>query len=276
MKHQLILLHPNKKYGITESKKADLDQLTNEVIDAQYDVEQLQAVATALTEKSAKFQSFLAIAEANKAQTLNNRNLVDQAVQSAQNLMNNSDNAFTEMVLADKTTRTVAIEIKDVINKLIYAAEVVNKLANLVIRKKAINPLISDDLVSRIGTAGKDANNAVALTLVSLKSSFAAQASNLESEAATALENIESMKLYQILTGKDPDAGDSEKPKDSLHNLLHQAYKKAESVYNKTFHANTDTINQLNQANANLNKAQIKLKSLQAGLSAANAAALTS
>jgi hypothetical protein len=276
MKNLELLLDPTHKYGITEKKKAELDQLSNQVIDTQYEVEQLQAVVTSLTDKSAKFQSFLAIAEANKTQTLNNKNLVDQVVQNALSLMNDSEVAFNEMVLADSKTKTVAIEIKDVINKLIYSAEVINKLATLVIRKKALNPLISDDLVSRIGTAGKDANNAVALALVALKSAFASQASNLESEAATALEYTESMKLYQILTGKYPEAGESETPENSLHGLLHTAYDRAENAYKNALKANTDTIRQLNQANADLNKAQIRLKSLQSGLAAGNAAALAS
>jgi hypothetical protein len=276
MKHQELLLYPRHKYGITERKKAELDLLSNEVIDAQYDVEQLQAVVTSLTEKSENFQQFLAITQANKTQALNNRNLLDQVVENALSLMNDSGIAFNEMVLADATTRIVAKEIKDVINKLIYSAEVINKLSNLIIRKKALNPLISDDLISRVGTAGKDANNAVALALVALKSAFAAQASNLESEAAAALEYTESMKLYQILTGKLPESGESETPEDSLQGLLYKAYSEAETIYKQAFQANLDTITQLNRANSDLNKAQIKLKSLQSGLAAGNAAALAS
>ncbi len=76
------------------------------------------------------------------------------------------------MVIAKGQTVQVAENINSVINKLIYSAESINKLANLVVRKKAQNPLISDELVSMITTAGTDANNAVAVTLVALKSAF--------------------------------------------------------------------------------------------------------
>jgi hypothetical protein len=274
--HTEILFYPSKKYGITEKKRAELDLLTNQVIDAQYDVEQLQAVVNSLTEKSEKFQGFLAIADTNKAQALSNRNLLDQVVQNALSLKDNSQIAFNEMVLADSKTKEVAKEIKNLINKLIYSAEVINKLANLVIRKKALNPLISDDLVSRIGTAGTDANNAVALALVALQSTFAAQASNLESEAATALEYTQSIKLYQILTGTMPDGKKSEDYDNCLAKLLYDAYNSAKISYEHAHQATRDTTIQLNKANANLTKAQIKLRSLQLGLAAGNAAALAS
>jgi Ribonuclease G/E len=277
MNHSELLLQPRGKYGITEKKKSELDQLSNRVIDAQDIVEQLQAIVSSLTDKSAKFQAALAVAEANKEQALNNRNLLDQVVQNALNLRDDSAVAFDEMVLADSTTKIMSVQMKDVIDKLIYSAEVVNKLSNLVIRKKALNPLISDDLVSRISTAGKDANNAVALVLVALKSVFAAQASNLESEAATALEYTEAMKLYDVLTGKSVDEDDDDKKHpDSLQKLLHEAYTAAETGYKDAFRANAETIKQLNQANSELSKAQIKLKSLQSGLAAGNAAALAS
>ncbi len=180
------------------------------------------------------------------------------------------------MVIADSKTKEVAKGIRNLINKLIYSAEVINKLANLVIRKKALNPLISDDLVSRIGTAGNDANNAVALALVALQSTFAAQASNLESEAAAALEYTQSIKLYEILTGTTPDGKKSKDYDNCLAKLLYDAYDHAKKSYEQAYQASKDTIDQLNKANVNLSKAQIKLKSLQSGLAAGNAAALAS
>jgi hypothetical protein len=264
-----------KKYGITEKKKAELDALANKVLDAQFLVEELQAVVASLTVKSAKFQGFLDTATANKALALNNKVLVDSVVQNALTLYNNSQVAFDEVSTADSSTKVLANALNTVISKLIYTAEVVDKLSIYVIRQKALNPLISDELVAMINTAGTDANNAVALTLVALKAVFTAQATCLESEAAFALEYTEATKLYQILTGTDKN-GKKDVKQTSIVDLIYKAYTYAEGIYNQSLVANTDTTQQLYNAIADLNTAQIKLKSLQAGLAAGNAAALAS
>ena len=176
--------------------------LTNQVIDAQHQVEQMQAIVDSLTQKSTQFNTFLITAGNNKAQALSNRDTVIQIVQSAQDLMINSKIALSATAKSDNRTKDLAKAMKELIDKLIFSAEVINKLANLVIRKKALNPLISDDLVKMVGVAGTDANSAVALTLVALQAAFTGQASSLETEATSALEFIESVKLYKTLTGK--------------------------------------------------------------------------
>jgi hypothetical protein len=271
-KAPLRALAISKRYGITENKKAELDALTLQVLDAQHDVEQYQSIVTSLTEKVANFQGFLAIAETTRSHTNSNRVLIEQMVQSALDLQNNSKIGFNEIVLADSKTKALAENIKIVIDKLIYSAEVIAKLSNIIIQRKALNPLISDELISMVGAAGKDANNAVALTLVALKSVFAAQASNMESEAAMSLEYTQTMALYKTITG----SGGTDKKVQSLESLLRKAYTDAKANYARIEKALTITVNQLNDAKAGLNKAQVKLKSLQAGLAAADAAALAS
>jgi len=283
---QLDHLYPiagNKKYyGITEKKKAELDALTAEVLDAQHEVAQFQAIVTALSDKLIKFKSFLAAADSNRESTLNNRNLADKLVQAAIDLKQNSNITFTEMGSADDRTGKLASQVKDVIAKLIYAAEIINKLANLIVRKKGMNPLISDELVSRISAAGNDANNAVALTLIALKSSFAAQATNMESQSAAALEYYQSLDLYNLLTGEkimlenDPGNILPDLKGHSLWDLMHIAYVNAKAQYETMHQACKIVTRQLNNAESQLNQATIKLRSLQSGLSAGTAAALAS
>jgi hypothetical protein len=263
------------RYGITESKKAELDKLSIQVIDAQYDVNKFQSIVTSLADKVNNFQAFLATAENTRTQAYNNKILMTQLVQNTLDLQNNSNIAFDEIVLADTKTKILGVNIKQVIDKLIYSAEVLNKLATIITRKKALNPLISDELISVLATAGSDANNAVALALVALKSTFAAQASNMESEAAIELAYTQSSDLYETLVNGIASDEVEEKEK-SLEYLLHEAYKNAKANYQKLEKALIICTKQLNDAKSDLNKAQIKLKSLQSGLAAANAAALAS
>lgn len=263
--------HRFKKYGVTEHKKNELDALAIQVMDTQGEVEKYQSVVSALTTKSNNLQNFLAIASSNKTQAYNNKILIDQLVQRGAELESNSNIAFNEMLKASSQTKKLAAEINMVMGKLIYCAEMVNKLANLIVRQKALNPLISDDLVNMINIAGTDASNAVALTLVALQSTFAAQASEMEAEKAIGLEYMQAIALKKLLTGSGVDSHSA-----SLQQLFYQASATAKVNYTLADKANSATLTQLNMANANLNTAQVKLKSLQSGLAAANAAALAS
>lgn len=276
----LVPIRRAGKYGITESKKAELDALTLKVSNAQHSVDQYQSIVTSLTEKTTNFQGFLAVADLNRTQAYNNKKLVDQMVQGAVDLLNNSEIAAKEVAAARSKTDSLDKKLKSVIDKLIYTAELIDKLSNIIVRRKALNPLISDELVTMIGNAGKDANNAVALTLVALKSAFTANALNIESEAALILGYTQCIDFYQFLTGKsgvplDGDTSQTAKP-NSLELALHTAYTTSKATYQRIEKALIVTTNQLNDAQTSLDKAQVKLKSLQAGLAAANAAALAS
>jgi hypothetical protein len=266
-----------KRYGITEKKKADIDLLTTQVTDAEAVVQQQLSIVQSITEKSLKYQGYVLDAENYRTQSLSNKNLVDQVVQNAIDLSGNSEIAFDKMTIANSNTEVVAKEVTILINKLIYSVEIINKLSNLVIRKKAQNPLISDDLITKINAAGTDANNAVALTLIALKSIFAAQSTCLESEAATALEQKQALTLFKTLTGENNlNDKTNDLTNDSIQSLLHKVNNDAIIAYKEYNKANEETTKQLNVATTNLNKAQIKLVSLQSALAAANAAALAS
>ncbi|WP_417237168.1 MULTISPECIES: hypothetical protein [Flavobacteriaceae] len=296
-----------KKYGITEQKKSELDALTNKVLNAQDKVEQLQAIVNSLTTKSQLLQSQLATEKANKDLALSNKELLDQVVDNVIDLLTASHGTFDKVVYSDSKIKEVSNSIKDVTDKLIYSAEVINKLSNLVIRKKAQNPLISDELVTMVTNVGKDANNAVALTLTALNSVFASQATTVESEGTMSLEYLHAIKLYEFVTGEDlsEEAIDNtskkiinildkirlnkrkiiiieeetivnEPEKASIKELIYKAYNLASLRYKQVLIASNDAIKQLSEAETALSKETGVLNSLQSGLAAANAAALAS
>jgi hypothetical protein len=229
-----------------------------EIIDAQYEVEQFQAIVSSLTEKAAACQARLTVAENNKTQVYNHKTAADQLTQSALDLQNNSETAFKEIALADDKSKTLSADIKMLTDTLIYTAEILNTLSRDIIRKKALNPLISDDLLSMTATACTDANNAVTLTLVALKSTFAAGASNIETEAALALGSQQAKELYASAP--------------ILSSSLDQAYSNIDAYTLQTEKSYAMITRELNEAEASLITAQEKLASLQSGLVAANAA----
>ncbi|KAF2517479.1 hypothetical protein E0W68_10935 [Flavobacterium salilacus subsp. salilacus] len=268
-------LSSNGRYGITERKKAEIDSLTLQVQDAQYQVELYQSIVNSMNEKVAYFQNLLTVADNTRTQTFSNQNLVNQLVYNENVLLKNSAITFNEIEKAEAKTDVLAINIKITMDKLIYCVEVLNKLSIMVMRKKAVNPLISDDLINMLTTAGKDANNVISLALVALKSTFAAQASNMESKSAIELGYIQTQDMLKLLTNVTVSTGTDTK-NISLHALLNEAYENAKNNYAVIEQALTRATRQLNQAQRDLNKAQVNLTSLQSGLAAANAAALAS
>lgn len=279
--YTIIANRPGKKYGVTEVKKAELDRLKDEVLDAELKVEQCQASVTALTAKLDKFTTFYATADANRTIALNNWNTIKTVRENAKNLVAVSKLSLSGASVANERMSKVAFQINKVVEELIYTVESINKLSVLINRKKAKNPLISDELISVMGTTGKDANSAVALMLTALKSTFAAHASALESDETTGLAFYQSTILYDVLTGEDNDPKQSKEEKEkekenSLVGLLHQAYLNAEAAYERYKKALSMTNTQLDDAKAEFTKAETKLTSLQAGYSAAQAAALAS
>ncbi len=270
------------KYGVTEAKKAELDALSLDVMNAQDKVVQLQSVVDSLTEKSNTFKADLSASVTSLDVATKNQSDLASIINMAKNLKNNSEIAFDEVSSADQRTKQLALKVREVMLELIYSAEVIDKLQNLIIRKKALNPLISDDLVNMITKAGTDANNAVALMLVALNSTFTAQASIIEARAATGLELGASISLYNSLNepanadGTLNEESTSQEDLEKIRVLINNAYNHAVTV-NKTASDAVDSVTkQLNAANAQLMQAQIKLQSLEAGYAAANAAALAS
>lgn len=256
------------KYGVTERKKSELDALQIKMTNQQFLVEQSQAVVDSLSTKLTKFQAYLVTADSNKTKALANRELLQEIIKNARNLVQGSRVCKKQVVEAHDQNKEVASSTTQLINELIYAADVINKLANLVTRQKALNPLISDELVAMIATAGTDANNAVALTLTALKSSYTTQASLDENEAIAVLEFIKAEELLKNITTNDSDS------ETSLKDSINQAYKEAKSQYNLALDASNDTTKQLEDSKAQLEKQKVALASTQAELAAATAAAL--
>ncbi len=251
---------------LTPKEKAKLDELSIQVINAQDEVEQFQAIVNSLTQKKANYQGFLTVAQNNQTRAQDNKALADQLVQGALDLKDTSKTALNKIVLADEKTSALSTNIKTLIDKLIYAVAVLNKLSNAIVRKKALNPLISDELVSMTGKASGDANNAVAQTLVALQSAFAAAANNMETAAALALEYTQATNLYETLTGGTSSSA------PSLRSSLEEAYYSFNTCYLQINKSYDKISEELNAVQANLNKAEVKLASLQSGLAAANAA----
>lgn len=276
-----------RKYGVTEKKKSELDALLIEVRNAQDEVAQYDAVLTSLTQKLDQFNNELVIAKANKEQGLANKNLMDDIVLGAQDLTSDSSIVLTRMQTSEGIIKDAASKMSTLIDELIYTAELINKLSDLIVRKKEVNPLISDELIKKVTQAGTDANNAVALTLTALQSIFTSQATNIEGQNVLKLENKFALELNGLIKYLQKDSSilddveafqltDSIEDFMNISDMLLKAYHDYEAIYNSTLIATEDTKKQLTEAKLEYDNAVVNLNALTASLAAAQAAALAS
>jgi len=274
--------------GIVYKEKATLDGLAMQVAEAQYEVDQYQAIVDAETAKSTQFNDFLTAAEANKAAALANLNLaidVDSAVSS---LCSSTGLALKQTGTATREIKRVSGDMATLINKLIFTVELIDKFGQLVNKQKLSNPLIPDSLISFMANAATDANNAIALTLTALQSCYAAEATSLRSQEIITLENEQVTALKtkienQTLASESQDIGMLARdgkflvgftPKGTgVLALMQQAYDKASKKYDQAL-TNVNIVNQqLAYAQSELATATTSLNSCKAGLAAATAAA---
>jgi len=273
----------NTKYAINDKKQAKLNDLTFKIAQTQYQVDQLQSIVTSLTQKNDDFTALLLDAQNRRDTALSNLNMVNQVTAGIKNMLSNTEMVRDDTDRADKKIEETAKHLSTLINQLIFSVEIIEKLAQLVNKKKASGKIISNELVKTITAASADANNAVAVTLTALNSCYVAKTSGSEAKNITKLEYEQSTELYELITlGKTdnaPETGDASKSapakkQPSLSALLLAANHDAIEKYNAAATASNLVTQELAQAQTGLNNATVKLNSLKAGLSAATAAAI--
>ncbi|MEN0578759.1 hypothetical protein AAIG39_07015 [Phytobacter palmae] len=197
------------KNGIAEQKNAEIDALTSQANKAQFRVNQLTTVVTSLTAKQASFAAQLADADSKKDAALANLNQAKTLVANVETLQRYSLLVSQQTDKSLKNVRETSKHMAELIEQLIFSADVVEKLSGFVNRQKAANNVIPDALVSVLNQATSDANNAVALTLTALQSSYASAASVDEAGSVSALEARQAQQWLTLLTGTSLDVQES-------------------------------------------------------------------
>jgi len=268
--------------GIVYTEKARLDLLSSQVADAQYDVNQQQANVDALQSKSSQFNAFLAEADANKQTALANLNLARDIEASIKSLWSSTGLAKKQSDKASLAVSNVSANMATLINKLIFAVEIIDRFGQLVNKQKSSNPLIPNSLISCITKASSDSNNAIALTLTALQSCYAAETTTLRAQQVIDLQNTQIGNLKtqfenSVTTSRDKLVAEA----DGIYTplgvgllaLSQQAYATFEQKYQQTLADNNMVNQQLAYAQQILAQATTKLRSYQSGLAAATAAA---
>ncbi|ATZ94355.1 MULTISPECIES: hypothetical protein [Dickeya] len=196
----------NMKIGIAEKKNAEIEALTNQVNSAQYRVNELTSVVTALTAKQAYFASLLSDADTKKDTALAHLNQAKSLVANVEELRRYSQQVQQQTEKSRNKVKDTTDDIAVLIEQLIFSVDVIEKLSGFVNRQKAANNVIPDDLVTVLNQATTDANSAVALTLTALQSSYATAASADEAGSISSLEFRQASQLRRLLVGEQDDS----------------------------------------------------------------------
>ena len=262
----------DRNYSIADRKKAKIEELKQQIVGEQIIVEKSQSIVESLTEKLERIQGQLAEADSDKINALANKDLLNDVIKNVANLVKVSKTVHEQTDAVQIQSDTLLGSTKSLVNELIYAAEMVQKLSILVAKKKALNPMVSDELVHTLGTASADANNAVALVLTTLRSVANSQSAIEGSVSSSTLEYGQSEKLAELVKENNFHTEKNELDSKGIQELIDEAYEFAVAFYNSTLDAYKLTEKQLEDAKFILDKNTVKLQVSEADLEAAKAA----
>jgi len=177
----------------------------SQLAEDQYQQEKLKRDINSLTYELRALNSLLDRVTSDKSQILSIQKQYEQILQDSRALKQLSSDCLNNINSANRRSIAIAKETKDLVDHLMYSSDLVTKLANLIVRKKALNPLISQELITQVIQSTKDTDKAIALSLITLKSSFTAESACLSSQAALSLINEECNTLYKLLTDSNSD-----------------------------------------------------------------------
>lgn len=257
----------SRKENFSDKKKIFVATLTQQVSEAQYEINKQQAIVNALTEKLTHCQDILATAEISRSNALANSNQANALAMQLVDLKQNADAAMQTMSLANEGTKKLIAQTSTVFEKLSYCTELISKMTALVVRQKGMNALIPDELVTLLAKTGHDANEAISVLFTALDSVHAAQLSNCAAESAAKETLLHASGFDGMVPGIK-----ERKSKSTLQKLCDESYKNSKLIFDQAAAAVERATSHLSEANLKLDKAQVASKSLQASLAAAKAA----
>ena len=115
-------------------------------------------------------------------------------------LKNEVNSNVEEIAIATENANKLELDTKKLVDDLANIFTSVNRFSNDVIKKKAINPLISDELISMVSCTTKDANAVQALMINALESSSITASSILETKKALNLvaEQVNELSSFHL------------------------------------------------------------------------------
>lgn len=258
----------NNYPNITQRKTAELNRLKNKVVVSTKRMEVSKSAFQASMVNSELFQRLLSNAEARLAVATDE---LYQSAKASQNLNStiNSDKAAGQNARATrKMTDDLTAQVQAVVSITIEAASAIVEMSTLITERRASNPLISSELVSRARKAVEQANRVVTMIINTLVTVV-----NALSAAGQALDTVSLVREeIKVLTGVLRPSAGADGSVMPIQRRVDLQYNYARDVEKDAQRGSKQARDQQLEAQSNLTMATNELQKDQAALAAAQAA----
>ncbi|MEB0172986.1 hypothetical protein [Undibacterium sp. CCC1.1] len=239
-------------------------EIANQVKQATFQVAQNQAILSVLNAKLQQAQELLNEADQQQSKHLKLRDSVKGAITPLQQVATTLALVTQQTKQANTEISKLAADLSDLVKKLIFSIAFTDKLAQTVNQQKQMNPLLPDILLARFAKASTDAAPAIALTLIALQTTYAAQVNLQQAHSFSELENGH---VTQLVSRAQNSRG--------IVALSQQAYAHASHQYQLALNDVTIVTTQLTAAQTAFDSSMVELSSYSAALLAIEAISQT-
>ena len=254
--------------NITQQKTAEINRLKNKVIDSTKQKEVAQAAFQAAVEKSELCQRLLTDAQARLVTATQEFDLGAKANQNLLSTMTSDEEANANACQTREQIDQLIAQVQAVVTTTITASSAIVETSRIITDRKASNPLISSDLVTRAQEAVTQSNRVVTLiinTLVSVTNALSAAGQAVDTVKIVSQEILNLKRIIQP----------SKRPLSDVPPILNKVniqYERARKTENKAQKGAKQARDQQLGAQSRLTVATNELQKDQAALAAAKAA----
>lgn len=256
---------------VTAEKSTRIEHLKRKVEDAKNEQAKAEATFNSFSSKSELFEQLHDQAQSTLDIMTDQENQASELVQKVNSLFNTATVAIGTANDTYLDTKKLLGSVQKVVDATLAAATDITLSAELIMKRKAANPLISSELVTEASQAAKDANKAVSLIINTLTATFNALAT--ANQASNTAEIVQAEIIYlKDLVVLDNSPDNLETSLVTIQERVHTNFVNARNAEKEALVAADEAKQQMMKSKNELTRATADLANAEAALNAAQAA----
>lgn len=258
---------------VTAQKTARIKHLQRVVQDAQLELAEAEATFESFEAKAELFAALLANAQNKLGVMTTQDNMATDASQKVQSLFHTATAAISTANDTYSDTQNLLKAVQKVVEATLSAATDIVQSAELIMTRKAANPLISSQLVTDAAQAATDASKTVSLIINALTATFNALSTANQASNTAEIVQAEIIYLKDLVVGSKAGAAGLVSAADmTIEDQTGSNYSQARDYEKESQMASDQANQQMIKAKNDLTRATANLANSQSALSAAEAA----
>lgn len=256
---------------VTAEKTTRIKHLQRMVEEAKNKLAKAEATFNSYASKSELFDQIHEDASNTLSVMTSQENLASDLVQKVNSLFQTATVAIGTANDTYLDTKKLLHSVQKVVEATLAAATDITLSAELIMKRKAANPLISSELVTEAAQASKDASKAVSLIINALTATF--NALSTANQANNTAEIVQAEIIYlKDLVVMDTSLENVNNTMITIQEKANQNYMNARSAEKEALKAADEAKQQMMKSKNELNRATADLANAEAALNAAEAA----